>query len=258
VTGRPITGLGALALVAACGSTSQPLLKRAQPLNGSTIVDLSLIPTVEVAANASVDAADRHLVLYDVTAGARKTVAATIEVTGTTLAYRPKEPLPASHDFELVLERAAVSGEKIDEIDASEWPDEPIAWPYRLWFSTKSRPRVRAAYLEPQAQRITIYFSQPMDPVTSSPQIQVVDLAQKAWPANAPAWDSGNRVARLGLKAALDAATPYTLRVGSDATAENATRLDGNDDGVVGGTNDGWSAPFTGSQAVILSRQRRP
>lgn len=251
--------IGALLLVlASCGEEAQPLLRQVFPANGTTLVDLASAPRLELAESASIDASSRKLVLYDVTAGARKTVSAVIELAGTTLTYRPNAPLPADHSFELTLDRTLASGAGLDEVDASEWPDEPIAWPFRLWFSTASRPRVRAAYLEPEGPRITIYFSQPMDPALTSKQIEVLDLAQKSWPTRAVSWDDGNRRARVELGAPLDAATPYTLRVGAGAAAENTTPLDGNDDGVAGGAEDSFSAAFTGSQVVILSRQRRP
>jgi hypothetical protein len=246
------------ATVTGCGAETRPLLLRTVPLNGSTLVELGISPVLELAGSATVDATSRRLVLYDITAGARKTVSAVIEAEGSTLTYKPKEPLPADHSFELAMERETVAGSTLDEVDASEWPEEPIAWPYRLWFSTASRPRVRAAYLEREVPRITIYFSQPMDPVVTSKQIEVLDLTHKSWPAKTPAWDDSNRRVRLELAAPLDPATPYILRVGADAVAENTTRLDGNDDGIPGGPEDSFSAPFTGSQAVISSRQRRP
>ncbi len=261
--GRIITRMTRIALglalfLTGCGSDPRPLLQGLFPLNGSTLVDLAAAPRLELAESAAVDAASRKLVLYDVTAGARKTVSAVIEVAGTALTYRPNQPLPADHSFELELARDAVSGSGLDELDASEAPAEPVVWPYRLWFSTASRPRVRAAYLEPSLPRVTILFSQPMDAAATSKQIEVVDLAQKVWPAKPVSWDDGNRRARLELGAPLDAATPYTLRVGAGAVAENTTPLDGNDDGKAGGPEDSFSAPFTGSQTVILSRQRRP
>jgi hypothetical protein len=247
-----------LVALAACSAESRPAVLHVVPLNGSTAVETSVSPSIEVADGAALDLSDRQVVLYDVTAGARKTVPAVIEVLGRSLTYRPKDPLPADHDFELAMERSALVGEPVDEVDASESPEEPIVWPYRVWFSAKSRPRVRAAYLDRAGgmQRITVHFSQAMDPVATEKVIEVCDLTDKVLAMNTPVW-AGSRSVHFDVAPLLDPAMPYTLRIGRSARAEDNSALDGNDDGVPGGPEDDFGVSFTGSQPVIFSRLPR-
>jgi len=243
--------LGLLA-VAGCGSSSRTLVTGATPLNGSTAMDLTTTPGLVLGDGATIDAGDRRVVLYDVTAGARKTIAGQVEVAGSSLVYHPTDALPADHELELTVERAALGG-GLDERDASERPEEPIAWPLRLAFSTANRPRVRAAYLDRThgSGRVSIHFSQAMSQASTSPELSVVDLTGKPWPASPPIW-ADDRTAHLDLKQALDPATPYRLQVGAGALSTTGVALDGNRDGRPG---DAFSAAFSGSQAIILSRQ---
>jgi len=92
-----------------------------------------------------------------------------------------------------------------------------------------------------------------MDHIVTSGEIAVIDLAQKELPLAAAIWPD-SRTAHVDLKQHLDAATPYTLRVGPNAVSESNVPLDGNDDGKPGGADDAFTAAFTGSQTVIVSR----
>jgi len=245
----------ALGWAAGCSSGPEPILSRVTPLNGSTAVDPSTLPVLEVPDRATLDASNRKVVLYDVTSGAHLTVSGAVEIMGGILTYHPQDPLAANHAFRLEVDRAAISGKELNELDGSEAPEEPLTWPYRLWFSTKSCPRVRSAYLESDVSppRVVIHFSQPMDPVATGKAIQVLDLTQKPVAAKPVVWRDSS-TAQLDLTQALDPATPYSLRVGADAVSDDAIRLDGNDDGAPCGPADDFSVAFTGSQSVIRSR----
>jgi hypothetical protein len=231
------------------------MIAQASPLNGVTAVDVAVQPRVVVAQGASVVAKtgdkDYKVYLRDVTAGGAR-IEATLEIIGATVTYQPKAPLAADHVFELVFEQGAITGEGLDELDGSESPSEPLTWPYRLWFSTKGQPRVRAAYLERRAgpPLITIDFSQPMEPVSTTQAIAVQDLAGKAIGSKEPVWVDA-QTARVELTQALDVATPYRLVVAAGARSQTDIALDGNDDGKPG---DAFTGSFTGSQAIILSR----
>lgn len=251
---RRLTLLMGLCVAAGCGSDSKPMIERVVPLNGSTAVDLSMVLEIVVATGSSIEAENRKVVLYDVTAGAQKTIAANVEIYGPQIKYEPAELLAQDHDYELVMEQGFTSGDGVDEVDASEWPDEPIRWPLKLRFSTAQRPRVRGAYLEnaASAQRIFVLFSQAMDPVASSNEVEVLDLSGNVIPASAPVWVDPQKL-RLDLQQQLDPAAPYTLKVKGGARSETNIKLDGNDDGVVG-QDDDFSASFTGSQLIIRSR----
>jgi hypothetical protein len=244
------------------------MIARVAPLNGVTAVDPGVTPEITFASGARIEADNRRVVLYDVTGGGQKTVEGEIEIYGEVLTYRPckLEPsvsppaclpvdLARDHDFELVIEAGVVQGESIDEVDGSEWPDEPIRWPFRLWFSTRDRPRVRGAYLESveAGHRIYVLFSQPMDPITSAGEIEVLDLAEVALPAQNPIWIDA-QTARVDMLSSLDPAIPYSLRVGPGARSSTNLLLDGNDNGEPGEPDDRFSASFTGSQLVIRSR----
>jgi hypothetical protein len=247
-------GLVAMAHLGACGLDTQPMIAKTAPLNGSTAIDVATHPTVEAARGASIDGQNRKIVLYDVTAGARKTVAAEIEIVGTTVTYKPAEPLPSDHSFELVFEQGSITGPALDELDGSEQPTEALSWPYRLWFSTSGRPRVRAAYLTVGVpQFITVCFSQPMEPLSTAQAIQVLDLGGTPIATKAPVWIDEQRL-RVDVAQQLDLATPYRLRVSGEARSRTDQALDGNDDGTGG---DEFSRGFTGSQPVIFSRLRK-
>ncbi len=246
-----------LATCPGCGSSTRPIIARLTPLSGSTNQYPDVTPVLVAGSGVSIEPDGRRVVLYDVTAGARMTVAASIEVAGSQLTYKPREPLPADHDFELVVERGALIGEGLDEVDDSERPDEPIVWPFRWGFSTSPRPRVRAAYFDRKqgSGRVTVRFSQPMDPAATGNQIQIVDIFGKALPVAGVVWpDSAS--AQIDLSQPLDPAEPYRLEVGAQALAENGLRLNCDGDAVDGETDDSFSAAFTGSQPIIHSRQR--
>ncbi len=243
-----------VSLAAGCGDESKPMIEQMSPLNGSTAVDVSMVLEVLVASGGSIEAENRKVVLYDVTAGAQITVAANVEIYGPQLQYEPQDLLAQDHDYELVMEQGFVNGDGVDEVDASEWPDEPISWPLKLRFSTAQRPRVRGAYLEnaASAQRIFVLFSQAMDPVASSNEVEVLDLAGNVISAQQPVWVDARKL-RLDLLQFLDPAAPYTLKVKSGARSETNIQLDGNDNGVLDAEDD-FSASFTGSQLIIRSR----
>jgi hypothetical protein len=244
-----------LGSLAGCGGKVEPVIKRTLPLPGSTAVDTSIIPLIEVGAGGKIDGNERKIVLFDVTSGARLTVAAQIEIGGTILTYRPQQSLAPNHDFELVMEQGSITGEKLDEVDASESPAEPFSWPYRLWFSTKERPRVRSAYLE-AGPAVLVHFSQAMNPISTSSAIHVLDLTRKPVPQREIVWLDEQSI-RLSLTPPLDVSLPYTLQVEQSAESARGTHLDGNDDGTPGGADDTFGAEFTGAQPVIFSRLKK-
>lgn len=237
-----------------CEAELQPVIAEVTPLNRTTGVDVTIEPRILVGGGAEIDPNDRKVVLYDVTGGAHKTVGGEVEVVGSTITYLLKASLEAGHDYQLELSPGAVSGGEIDRVDGSEWPAEPVSWPYHLSFSTGSRPRVRAAYLDTDnRQSVHVYFSQAMNPMVTGPEIQVTDLGGKLMPAKEVLWSSDSS-ARLDLSAPLEPASIYTLKVSGKAVAMDGTLLDGDDDGKPGEPDDDFSVRFTGSQKVIRSR----
>lgn len=245
-------------LLAGCGAETRALVQSASPKNGSSAVLVATKPTITFTAGVTLDARSRRVVLYDVTAGARLTVAGTVEVEGSVVTYSPKDLLAAGREFELEVQRGAASwaeGGDISERDGSESPEEDLLWPYRLRFSTQSRPRVRAAYLERDDEtfRVVVHFSQAMNPLVTGPEISVLDMASAPVKGKVPLW-SGSDMARMTLTSALDAASLYVLKVGRKSTATDGTLLDGDADGTCGEASDDYSVQFTGSQPVIRSR----
>jgi hypothetical protein len=246
-----------LGIAVGCGGEeSRAVIRQVSPLNGSTRIDTDLKPEVRVASAASVDPYQRRIVLYDVTGGGQTTVAGNVAVEGSRITYQPGAALQADHDYSLVLEPGSVTGESVDMLDASEDPQEPVTWPYRLRFSTGSRPRVRAAYLQgagSKSQAVVVRFSQPMNPIVTGKEIQVLDAGGKPMVTGAPVWLDTSGV-KVALDGDLDPVGIYTLKVGRAAIGEDGILLDGDDDGTPGGKNDDFAVRFTGSQEVIHSR----
>jgi len=237
-----------------CGADTRPVFVEATPLNGSTAIDSAAQPRLVVGDQAAIDAELRRVVLYDVTGGGRLTVPGKIEVVGSReLTYSPKATLEAGHEFRLEVTASALTGE-FDLLDATESPDEPVGWPYALRFSTRSRPRVRAAYLDPDGPSVTVRFSQPMDPVATGKAISVSDLGGQPVPASAGVVWLDDQSARIDLSISLDSTGLYTLEVSGKAQARDRTLLDGDDDGTPGEPSDDFTVRFTGSQRVIRSR----
>lgn len=253
-------GLVSLVAIAAalggCSPDARPAVEKLTPLSGSTAVDVSTQPSVEVAvaANLKITQASPGLLLFDVTAGGRKQLAGTIEVSGRTAKFMPKGGLSASRDYELVMQRASIVGERLEDSDASEWPAETIVWPLRVRFSTRTAPRVRAVYLDDKA--LFVRFSQPMNQVVTAKQFKLVDQLKQAVKLAGPVlWvgdDSSS--ARLDLPEALDPAGLYTLTVSASARGADGAPLDGDGDGRLREKDDSFSVQFTGSQRVVLSR----
>jgi len=243
-------------LLLGCGTDAGPIIRDLFPLNRATDVDTGIQPRVEVGVGASIDADAGRVVLYDVTAGGKGRVGGVVVIEGQALIYQPSAPLQSGRDYALVLESGSVTGDALDQVDESESPREPVSWPFRLEFRTGSRPRVRGAYLEPgEPPRVVVRFSQPMNPLTTGKQIQVEDLGGVVVPASTPVWLDTQSV-EIGLTQALDPVSVFSLTVNREAAATDGILLDGDDDGVPGEASDGFSAQFTGSQAVIRSRLR--
>jgi hypothetical protein len=242
------------AMAMGCEAELQPVITQVAPLNRATGVEITTEPRILVGGGAEIDPTDRKVVLYDVTGGARMTVGGEVEVVGSTMTYLLKTALEAGHDYQLEILTGAVSGGEIDRVDGSEWPAEPVSWPYHLRFSTGSRPRVRAAYLDTSNRKtVHIYFSQSMNPMVTGPEIQVTDLGGKLMPAEETLWSSESS-ARLDLLDPLEPASIYTLKVSGKAVGTDGSPLDGDDDGKPGEPDDDFTVQFTGSQKVIRSR----
>ena len=141
------------ALVLALGACGDPraLIQVTTPLNGTTLVDNSVKPVIEVTGSAGVDVMNRKVVLYEITGGAKLTVGGDVEADGPVISYFPTKTLKANAEYALEVKTNAITGDAFDKIDTAEGPvEESLAFPspvlYRLHFSTRSCPRVRAAY----------------------------------------------------------------------------------------------------------------
>lgn len=241
-----------------CGADNDthPIVTSVTPPSRATRVDTAIQPEIQLAGGASVDPYDRKIVLYDVTGGARMTVAGNVAVEGTRVTYEPGAALVSGRDYRLVLEVGSVTGDSLDQLDGAESPEEPLSWPYALSFRTGSRPRVRAAYLKDgstSSPDVLVRFSQPMNPIVTGQQIQVLDQGGKPLKISTPIWLDTDS-ARVELDEELDPTGIYTLRVGHEAIGEDGILLDGDDDGTPGEKADDFTAQFTGSQKVIQSR----
>lgn len=246
-----------LAWAAGCGFDFRPVIVSINPLNGATAVGGDFHPLFRLADGVSVElsAGDGRFVLQDVTAGQRRTIAGEIVIDDNELTYVPNEPLVAQHWFELVMQKEAASGEKLLDVDGSEWPEEPFVWPFRARFFTATAPQVRAAYLERVrgGSRLFVRFSQPMDQIVTSEQFQVLDQAGGSLPVGRPVWVDDSSV-RIDIKQELEAAGLYSLHISGGAQATDGTRLDGDADGQPGEAKDALVLQFTGSEKIIRSR----
>lgn len=253
-----VTGLLGLA---GCGESSNALVQSTVPANGATGVSLSTQVALQlhpdaVVQVAALQGAARGVVLYDVTGGAKTTVPGTVSAGSSSFEYLPGEALRANRFYRLEVKQAVVGGEGFVQSDGSQWPDEPLSWPYVLRFSTASAPTVRGAYLrlEGGEVRLLVYFSQAMDVLASGGAVQVY-AAQTGKPIAlpAPVW-AGDDQLQLDLTGRLEADGLYTLVVSTEARAADNSRLDGDGDGVAGETGDAFCVSFAGSQALIYSR----
>jgi hypothetical protein len=263
-----LTSLLVIVTLGGCGSDSTlALIQSTNPRNGTTSVERTIKPTISFIDGAAVDLLPvkaAKVVLFDVTGGARQTVVGSVLAEGETITYEPTaSELAAGHQFELVVKEAwcqtastctrpTAAHEEAAQTDSSEWPEEPLTWPFKLRFSTKSSPRVRAAYLDGGA--ILLRFSQPMNPAMTQDQIKVTDIASTVIKLSNPVWADGQQSLRLDLGAKLGATSVYTLTVNRMAIGEDGTLLDGDEDGKPGESNDSFSVKFTGSQQIIRSR----
>jgi hypothetical protein len=239
-----------------CGDTLAPVIASNQPLNRATAVAPEVQPEVQVAAEARVETTTALplIELNDLTTGAR--IGGQVAIEGSRLSYHPAAPLPEEHRFELVVQREAISGSGLLDVDGSEWPEEALSWPYRLRFSTFSHPRVRAVYLDRSQRlpRLFVRFSQDMEQVVTSDQFALFDQSDEPVPLAPAVWVDGASV-RLDITVALDPAMLYLLRIDRRARAADGLLLDGDEDGVAGEADDHFVVEFTGSQEVVLSRQ---
>lgn len=264
--GRVVAGLFLAVLMGACNysSPTEPLISRVEPVHGSTAVDRQLQPFIELAAGASwnIDPQAPQLLLYDVTGGAQLRLGGRLTIEGQRITFAPTSDLQQGHDFEFVLERSGVNGlcatgtacnnDELTENDGSEWPQEKIAWPLRLRFSTTSKPQVRAVYMDDQT-RVHVLFSQPMDAVVTSAMFALFDQRNQPVLLEPAVWtDVAQKTARLRIAAQLEPVELYTLQVKREAQAGDGTRLDGNRNGNPGEIDDDFTLQFTGSQRPVV------
>lgn len=243
--------------VAGCGTDFRPAVRALTPLNGATAVETDVLPAVEVASGAQVDAGGGRVTLVERVAGGVRTVAGEIEIVDNRLTYRPEQPLLEGRRYELVVEQDALRGKKLLDVDASESPQEPLQWPLRARFLTASAPQVRGVYLEPVGRRgrLLVRFSQPMDQVVSNDQFLVIDQISTELSLGKPVWIDEASV-RLDIDAELDEGGLYTLQINRDARGRDGSHLDGDADGRAGESDDNFVVQFTGSQRIVLSRLR--
>ncbi len=265
--GSPLAVGLVLLLAAGCGSGDpESLITRLEPAPGATAVERLIQPIIELTGAASwdLDASAPQLLLYDVTAGAKQRIGGSIEIEGQRATYIPSSDLRDDHDFLLVLERSGIAGlcagaacsnDEVLENDASEWPPEKLSWPLKVRFSTRSRPTVRGVGLDDR-NRLTVRFSQAMNPVVTSPQFSIIDQLGKPVAIETPVWvDARSASARLTIGLELVPTELYTLRIERQAQGADGTRLDGDGDGVPGEIDDHFQLRFTGSQRpIVLSR----
>ncbi len=249
-------------MLGACGDP-RALIQDVSPLNGSTAVDSTVKPVIEVTGSAGVDVLNRKVVLYEVTGGAKLTVGGEVEADGPTITYYPTKGLKANSEFALEVKNNAITGDEFDKLDASEEPvEESLAFPspvlYRLHFSTRSCPRVRAAYHQVvnNRSRIIVRFSQKMATSSTSKAIAVMDNTFKNKLTSSAAVFTGadNSSLYVDLTKELDKSQVYVLWVKKSATSADNTGLDGNGNWKPGEKTDDFYMKFTGTQAVIFSR----
>jgi len=240
-----------------CDTESSALIQVLQPLNSLTAQALSTEPLLRMREGVAIDAGSRRVVLYDVTKGAKKTVPGDLAVEGTILIYTPRAALVTKHDYLLEIKKEAVNGDDFELLDGSEEPEEALTWPLRFRFSTRTSPRVRAAYLdklESGVQRVTVHFSQAMAPIPSGKAVQILDgVSRKPLSLSTPVW-LNDRTMRVSSQVKLDGTLLYTLKVAGTAAGANGIALDGDQDDVPGEKKDDFCVGFSGIQQVIFSR----
>ena len=256
----------ALALAVLIWGCSDPrgLVQNVSPLNGTTLVNDTVQPVIELTGSAGVDGQNRRVVLYEVTGGAKLSVGGEVVVEGPVITYEPNKPLKRQAEFSLEVLESAITGDEFDRVDATEGPvdevlnfKEPVL--YNLRFSTRSCPRVRAAYHQVKddgTSRIIVRFTQKMSSAATSKSIAVVENTfKKTLPAHAPVFTSANNMdVHVDLKQALDKTQIYTLWINKTATSADNTGIDGNGNFKPGEANDHFYMKFTGAQSVIYSR----
>lgn len=256
----------------ACSGGFRAVIVAADPFNGTTAVITTEArpetperiwgPKIEFADGVRIEAppGEKRVLFQRLEGNQRTELAGALHVEGTQVTFVPETALARDRDYELVVERTALVGENLDEVDRSELPEELITWPYRLRFSTRSVARVRAVYLtsntDDNITSITLHFSQSMNPIASSKRFSVTDVSTNQLTITDEIWLDGNRV-RLDLDGLLDPVALYTLKVAHDAQAEDGALLDGDGDGIAGEPNDDFVVQFTGSQAIVVSRLPR-
>ncbi len=241
-----------------CHKEPMALVQVLNPLNGATNVKGTVKPLIRFRSLINLDAADRRIVLYDVTKGAKRTVGGSMFIEGSVLTYEPKAPFGAKKDYMLEVLEKAIIGDDYELTDGSEVPDESITWPYQYRFSTASAPRIRGIYLfmVDGTPHITIYFSQKMEPVATGQAIKLLDeVTHKELRLGAPLWLDENTV-RIQPAAIekMDSSQLYTIKVGGAARSADNTALDGDGDGTPGEKKDDFCTGFTTIQNVIFSR----
>jgi hypothetical protein len=260
---KPTILLIASLVLVACEPEQRSLVLKTTPLNGATSVSPSTQPRIEFTGAVSIQAQeankDLNVSLFDITGGGKRRIGGFIEIEGSKLTFKPTDanqveaPLQPNRQFSLEVLKRGVWGDNFDEVDASEWPDETVSWPFALRFRTKSCPRVRAAYHDKTNQRLVVGFSQKMEVLSTGLAIKLLDNKQSEVELDPPVWKDDQNV-YISPRVDLSVEDIYTLKVANTAKAEDTTLLDGNDNGTPGETGDDFCVKFTGSQSTLLSR----
>ncbi len=251
-------------IICGCNAALKPKLEEVVPLNGTTMTDTALHPSVMFFDVDQLDLfpeTERKVVLYDLTLGAHQTVPGEVVVEGTRLQYRPDQALEPGHQFELEIQRTImvieekIAGPEFEVLDATELPEETISWPLKLRFSTGSSPQVRSAYrLSAQGRtQIIVRFSQAMDILSTENALLLTDFSGKAIDVETMVWPNSTEL-QLALKDPLEEDSIYQLKIAGSARAGDGIFLDGDGDGIPGEKNDAVTLKFTGIQRIILSR----
>jgi hypothetical protein len=242
--------------VVGCSADFRPVIASVNPLNGATAVGTDFQPVVTLASDVDVvlEEGDRHLVLIDLT-DQKRTISGQILIEDEVLTYQPNDALQPNHRYEIVVEQGIASGDKLLDVDGSEWPEEPLTWPFRAQFATFSAPRVRAVYLDRDRARPRLYirFSQPMNQATADDKFKVIDNLGNELTISRPIWVDASS-ARLDITAELALDKVYKIQVDGAIQANDGTKLDGDGDWVPGEAKDSFTTEFTGSEEIVLSR----
>lgn len=241
-----------------CDTESPSIIQILNPVNGATAVSTTTTPLIRFYSKVGLDAGSRNIVLYNITGGAKKTVAGDLLIEGVVLTYKPKTNLGAKKDYMMEVQKAAIVGDDFELSDSSEPVIEIFSWPYSYRFSTRSAPRVRAAYLQmvEQRPRVTVHFSQKMAPVATGAAVKLLDgVTHKEISLGAPAWqDDATVIVEPAVTEKLTSGQLYTLKVAVSARSADNTALDGDMDGNPGESKDDFCVGFTTLQQVIFSR----